>query len=79
MDFRERFGLRADLTYVRAVAGNPDAQASVPEFGVPLMPDEFEDMLSRRWDPDVHRQLSFYGQRFPDDFAGAYINQRRVA
>ncbi len=76
VDFRERFGLRADLTYVRAVAGNPDAQAGVPEFGVPLLPGELDDLLSRRWDPDVHRQLSFYGQRFPDDFAGAYINQK---
>ena len=72
--FRQRFGLRSDRTWVRAVAANPAAQIGMNEYGVPLMPDEFADMMGRRWDPDLHRQVSAYGLRFPDDFGGAWIN-----
>jgi hypothetical protein len=72
--FRQRFGLRADLTWVRAVARNPAAQAGIPEFGLALMPDELADLMSRRWDPDLFGQVRAYGLLFPDDFAGAYIN-----
>jgi hypothetical protein len=60
--------------WVRAVAANPAAQAGIPEFGFPLMPDEFADLMSRRWDPDLHLQVRAYGLLFPDDFAGAWIN-----
>jgi hypothetical protein len=72
--FRERFGLRADRTWVRDVAANPVAQIGIPEFGFPLMPDEFSDLTSRRWDPDLLAQVTRYGEVFPDDFAGAYLN-----
>ena len=74
IDFRQRFGLRSDLTWVRAVASNPAAQIGMEEYGVPLMPNEFADMMSRRWDPNLHLQVSAYGLRFPDDFGGAWIN-----
>jgi hypothetical protein len=74
--FRERYGLRADLMWVRIVAANPEAQAGIPEFGVPLVPDELADLLSRRWDPDLLAQARGYGLLFPEDFAGAYINQK---
>ena len=74
IEFRKRFGLRADSAWVRAVAANPVAQVGVPEFGFPLMPDEFADLTSRHWDPDLLAQVTRYGQVFPDDFAGAHIN-----
>ena len=72
--FRQKYGLRADLLWVRAVAANPQSQMGVPEFGYPLMPDEVADLMSRQWDPDLHSQVRAYGLLFPDDFAGAYAN-----
>ena len=44
----------------------------MPEFGYPLMPDEFADLMSRGWDAELHSQVRAYGLLFPDDFAGAY-------
>lgn len=70
--FRRQYGLRADLTWVRAVAANPEAQVGVPEFGYPLMPDEFADLMGRGWDAELFPQVRAYGLLFPDDFAGAY-------
>jgi hypothetical protein len=74
--FRQQYGLRADSMFVRAVAIDPAAQAGLIEFGVPLLPYELADLLSRHWDPDLLAQVRGYGLLFPDDFAGAYINQR---
>jgi hypothetical protein len=73
---RTQYGLRADLTWIRAVAANMDAQIGIDEFGIPLMPDELADLMSRRWDPDLQRQVREYGLLFPDDFAGAFINMK---
>jgi len=72
--FRLRYGLRADQAYVRAVAIRSDAQAAIPEFGVPLMPDEVDDLMSRRWDPDLLVDVRNYGLLFPEDFGGAFIS-----
>jgi hypothetical protein len=76
IDVRERYGLRSDRTWVRAVAANLAAQIGMEEYGVPLMPDEFADLMSRRWDSNLHLQVSAYGRRFPDDFGGAWINMK---
>ena len=70
--FRRQYGLRADVIWVRAVAVKPEAQAGVPEFGYPLMPDELDDLMSRGWDAELHSQVRAYGLLFPDEFAGAY-------
>lgn len=72
--FRKHFGLRADETWVLAVAANPDAQVGVSEFGVPLLPEEFADLTSRTWDPDLFQHVRGYGLLFPEDFGGARIN-----
>lgn len=72
--FRQRFGLRADETWVRAVAADPDAQIGVREFGLPLLPEELNDLQSRTWDPDLFQQVRQYGLLFPDDYGGARIN-----
>jgi hypothetical protein len=74
-EIREQYGLRADEAWVRAVADDP--AALVPEqYGIPLMPDELADLMSRRWPNSLIGQLRAYGQEFPDDFATAYINQK---
>lgn len=72
--FRQRYGLRSDQAWVKAVAAAAAAPMSVPEFGVPLTQAEFDELMSRRWDPDLFAQVRGYGLLFPDDFAGARIN-----
>ena len=75
IEIRERYGLRADEAWVQAVADDP--AALVPEqYGIPFMPDELADLMSRRWPNSLIVQLRTYGQAFPDDFATAYINQK---
>lgn len=75
IEMREQYGLRADEAWVRAVADDPEAL--VPEqYGIPFMPDELADLMSRRWPNSLITQLRAYGQEFPDDFATAYINQK---
>jgi hypothetical protein len=72
---RERYGLRADEIWVRAVATDP--RSVTPEdWGIPLLPDELGDLLSRRWSNDLLLQVRDYGLQFPDDFATAAINQK---
>ena len=72
--FRSRFGLRDDREFVEAIATRPDAQAAIPEFGIPLLPEEVSDLMSRRWDLDLLTLVRGYGELFPEDFAGAYVN-----
>lgn len=74
--FRVRYGLRADETWIRAVAANPTAKQGVVDFGVPLMPFERLDLEHRRTDVDLLRQINDYGSLFPDSYAGAYVDQR---
>ncbi len=56
------------------MAADPVAQVGIKEFGIPLTPTEFADLMSRRWDEDLFLQVRGYGLLFPDQFAGAYIN-----
>lgn len=73
IEIREQYGLQSDIEWVRAVADDPDAL--IPEdWGIPLLPDELADLLSRRWPNNLIVQLRAYGEEFPDDFATAYIN-----
>lgn len=74
INIRTRFGLRADEAWIREVAANPDSQVGINEFGIPLLPAEFADLMSRRWDEDLLRNVRGYGLLFPDDFAGAYLD-----
>ena len=75
LEVRERYGLRADVDWIRRVASDPEAL--VPEqYGIPLLPDELGDLLSRRWPNSLIVQLREYGAQFPEDFATAYINQK---
>jgi hypothetical protein len=75
IEIREQYGLRADVDWIRRVAKDP--AALVPEeYGIPLMPAELGDLLSRRWPNTLIVQLRAYGAQFPDDFAMAYINEK---
>lgn len=73
--FRNRYGLRADEAWVREVAADPEAQAAINEYGVPLTPAEFVELRGRRFDLDVFDDVQAYGRLFPEDYAGAYLNQ----
>jgi len=73
IEIREQYGLQSGIDWIRAVADVPDAL--IPEdWGIPLLPHELADLLSRRWPNSLIVQLRAYGEEFPDDFATAYIN-----
>ena len=74
--FRARYGLRADDAWILAVAQADKALAAIDEFGVPLMPFEVQVLHARRTDRDVLRQIQDYGGLHPDQYAGAYVDQR---
>ncbi len=71
---RGRFGLRADEAWIRAVAADPGSQRAKLEFGIPLTPAEFEDLMTRRWDDELLARVQSYGGAFPDAYSGAYPN-----
>ena len=74
--FRKRYGLRADDAWIVAVAQVGAARAGVEEFGVPLMPFEIGVLHARRTDRDALRQVQDYGDLHPEQYAGAYIDER---
>ncbi len=45
--FRTAFGLQIDETWVAIVASDPESSTGRARFGVPLMPFELQDLLSR--------------------------------
>jgi hypothetical protein len=71
---RTMYGLRADATWIRAVAADPASAIGLREFGIPLLPSELEDLQSRRWPHDLLIRVQDYGRLFPDTYAGARIN-----
>jgi hypothetical protein len=74
--FRARYGLRADDPWLLVVAQADQARATIDEFGVPLMPFEVQTLHARRTDQDVLHQILDYGDLHPDQYAGAYMDQR---
>jgi hypothetical protein len=74
MATRKLYGLRADEDWVRAVAADPEAQAGVVQFGIPLTPAEQADIGARRWDEDLLRHAQAYCRSVSEDCAGTYIN-----
>lgn len=74
--FRLEFGLRADVGYVRSVAGDPTASSA--DFGVPLLPDELRDLLRRvKESRDVAAKVREYGSALPEAFGGEFIDSQR--
>jgi hypothetical protein len=77
VQFRRRYGLRADDAWILAVAQADEARAAIAEFGVPLMPFEVQALHARRTDRNVLRQIGEYGNLHPEQYAGAYMDQRQ--
>lgn len=77
VEFRRRYGLRADDGWILEVARAEAARAGIEEFGVPLMPFEVQVLRDRRTDRDVLRQIVEYGGLHPEQYAGAYVDQRQ--
>jgi hypothetical protein len=73
--FRETFGLRADIDWIRQVAADPRAKGTL---GVPLTPDELAEIQSRQAALDsILPRVIAYGQQHPDVWAGVEIDQDR--
>jgi hypothetical protein len=75
-DFRRVYGLNTDLTWVVAVAGNP---AAVRDLDVPLL--QFESDHVAMVNANVQELVSTargYGNRYPGEFAGAWIEGGQV-
>jgi hypothetical protein len=76
--FRERFGLRADLTWIAAVAADPAGEPGMLEFGVPLLPFEVADLRGRVASSHLATPIiGAYAVSVPDDWYGSYIDQQR--
>ena len=75
-EFRQAFGMRADDAWLIEVAANPASEPARIELGVPLLPSEFQDFLTR-----VDRAqavlpfLETYGAAYPEVWGGAFIDQ----
>ncbi|MHB8892650.1 MAG: hypothetical protein ACYC65_11470 [Candidatus Limnocylindrales bacterium] len=77
-DFRASFGLRDDVLYVRSVAADPSASDGQALYGVPLLPSEVVDLQQRQAESNrVVPVVTDYGERYPDQWAGAWIDQLR--
>jgi len=76
--FRETFGLRADVFWIRQVAADPESRGLV-EFGVLLTPEEFGDMMRRNGIglDSIKRMVVGYGLAHPRDWAGLFTDQQR--
>jgi hypothetical protein len=72
--FRRGSGLRADLAYVRMVAG--DSAASDHSYGVPMYPAEVEDMEARyQASREAAMIVHDYAASHADEFGGLYIDE----
>lgn len=74
--FRQRYGLRFDLPWITEVAKDP---ANINEIGVPLTPTEM-DLVSilNQSAQNLAPALAKYGEGFPDEFAGVFIDGTKV-
>jgi len=71
--FREEFGLRADVGYVRWVASNPRATSF--GYGVPLLPAEIRELDGRALAAaDVKAAIREYGADHADDYGGVFVD-----
>lgn len=73
IDFRESFGLSTDGEHVRRLLADPDADCT---WGVPLSPDEVDEMDRRNSIELYIGALSGYIDTHDDVFGGLYIDQQ---
>jgi hypothetical protein len=72
IEFRTANSLPADLEHVRAVAADP---AAGTEFGVPLLPAEFNELMSRSGNAeDIIQIVQAEAAKAPQDFCGLYLD-----
>ncbi len=70
--FRTDMSLPNDLEHVRAVAADPSAGM---EFGVPLLPSEFEELMSRSASvEEIIPIIQAEAATAPNDYCGLYID-----
>lgn len=76
-DFRRDFGLNTDATYVQSLLTEPQAQATIDEYGVPLSASELGTMRSRDEVEPAARAADAYGtDQAAPDYAGTWIDQQ---
>jgi hypothetical protein len=76
-DFRRAFGLRSDAAWIATVAADPQSQAGLADFGVPLMPFEYAELMNRaRQGTDNLETIANYGAAFPDAYAGVFVDEQ---
>ncbi len=73
VELRQDWGLRSDEQWVRQVTVDPAAMPSI--LGVPLMPDEVEQ-LEETFREDPRSRLIAYGYGHPDQYAGGYVDNQ---
>jgi hypothetical protein len=70
--FRTEMSLQNDLEHVRAVAADPSAGM---EFGVPLLPSEFDELMSRSASvEEIIPIVQAEAAKAPNDYCGLYID-----
>ena len=70
--FRTEMSLQSDLEHVRAVAADPSAGM---EFGVPLLPSEFDELMSRSASvEEIIPIIQAEAAKAPNDYCGLYID-----
>ncbi|MDQ3407004.1 MAG: hypothetical protein M3472_02455 [Chloroflexota bacterium] len=72
LDFREAFGLSTDPELIQRLLDDPAADCT---WGVPLTPEESDEMDRRNSVELYIRALAGYVDRHDDDFGGLYIDQ----
>lgn len=78
--FRRAFGLRSDTTWIVSVAAVAASERGVVEFGVPLLPEEIEDLLRRTHAaPETVDVILDYARAVPDDWVGISIGRQADA
>jgi hypothetical protein len=75
MRFREDFGLRADDSWILAVAADPSADRTT--FGVPLTVAEVQELNGRAQSIDAMRDVVVGYTATQPDWAGTWVDQTR--
>lgn len=80
IEIRLKLGLRSDPAWVHHVAMMPEALPGIPEYGLPLTPDELTELRSRASTfQETNAVIDRYGREHPDEWAGSSANSRRDA
>lgn len=77
LDFRERFGLNAELNHVNNTLENKAKNKSIEMFGVPLTDGEFNEMVYRSKLSESSKELEEYlVNNYDKYYGGMYLDQK---